>query len=247
METNYNEEENLVKEYDSRLMKRLLKFAKPFKLSFIVVMILMLFSTLFDLSRPYLIKMAIDNYIEGFKSPYTIVQKDTEGSVRINNIFIKKGSIKGGVSCSIAYNGSNYYMVYGTINQNKAFSIIKDKLTQGNKSFSVYRLNAQEIKDLRKDDVHGIIRIAFVILGLVFLIFILNYAQIYLLQLIGQKIVFSIREQLFKHVEGLSLSFFDKNPVGRLVTRVTNDVETLNDIQEYLFMCSKIYFCFLVF
>lgn len=43
METNYNEEENLVKEYDSRLMKRLLRFAKPFKLSIVFVMILMLF------------------------------------------------------------------------------------------------------------------------------------------------------------------------------------------------------------
>lgn len=230
METNYNEEENLVKEYDSRLMKRLLRFVKPFKLPMVFVMILMLFSTLFDLSRPYLIKTAIDNYIEGFKSQYTILQKNTEGSTKINNIFIKKGNIKGGIPCSIAYNGSNYYIAYGTINQNKPFSIENGRLLQDSLNLKAYKLNSQEIKSLRKDDVNGIIRIALIILLLVFLIFILNYAQIYLLQLIGQKIVFSIREQLFKHVEGLSLSFFDKNPVGRLVTRLTNDVETLNDM-----------------
>ncbi|HAZ38167.1 MAG TPA: hypothetical protein DCY71_10045, partial [Clostridiaceae bacterium] len=42
--------------------------------------------------------------------------------------------------------------------------------------------------------------------------------------------VFNIREQLFKHVEHLSLSFFDKNPVGRLVTRLTNDIESINEM-----------------
>ena len=60
--------------------------------------------------------------------------------------------------------------------------------------------------------------------------FILNYIQIYILQYTGQKIVFNIREAVFKQVESLSLSFFDKNPVGRLVTRVTNDMETLNEM-----------------
>ena len=51
----------------------------------------------------------------------------------------------------------------------------------------------------------------------------------YLMQWIGQHVIFDIREKIFKHLQKLSLSYFDKNPVGRLVTRVTTDVETLND------------------
>ncbi len=71
---------------------------------------------------------------------------------------------------------------------------------------------------------------AIIILLIYIVIFILNYIQIYLLQYTGQKIVYNIRAAIFKHVESLSLSFFDKSPVGRLVTRITNDVETLNEM-----------------
>ncbi|NOZ62632.1 MAG: ABC transporter ATP-binding protein [Calditrichaeota bacterium] len=56
-----------------------------------------------------------------------------------------------------------------------------------------------------------------------------HLVQVYLMQWIGENVVFDIRVAVFKHLQSLSLSFFDKNPVGRLVTRVTTDVETLND------------------
>jgi len=54
--------------------------------------------------------------------------------------------------------------------------------------------------------------------------------QIYVLSYAGQSIIYNIRQQLFTHMQKLPLSFFDKNPIGRLVTRVTNDTETLNDM-----------------
>ncbi|MEW6660850.1 MAG: ABC transporter ATP-binding protein [Bacillota bacterium] len=60
--------------------------------------------------------------------------------------------------------------------------------------------------------------------------FVLSYGQAYTLQYTGQRIILDIRCQIFSHLEGMSLSFFDRNPVGRLVTRVTNDTETLNEM-----------------
>jgi len=64
---------------------------------------------------------------------------------------------------------------------------------------------------------------------LVFL-FLTQYAQIYVTQYFGQKLMFDIRSKIFRHIQSLSLSFFDKNPVGRLMTRVTSDVEALNQM-----------------
>ena len=57
-----------------------------------------------------------------------------------------------------------------------------------------------------------------------------RFAQIYLMQLAGQRIMHDLRRAVFRHVQGLSMSFFDRNPVGQTMTRVTNDVETLNDL-----------------
>lgn len=60
--------------------------------------------------------------------------------------------------------------------------------------------------------------------------FLLQYGVIILTQLMGQKIVFDLRMKLYRHLEGLHLQFFDRNPVGRLITRVTSDIESLNDL-----------------
>jgi ATP-binding cassette subfamily B multidrug efflux pump len=58
----------------------------------------------------------------------------------------------------------------------------------------------------------------------------LTYVQSNLLQYTGQRIIFQIREQLFRHLSRMSMSFFDRNPVGRIVVRVTSDTETLNQL-----------------
>lgn len=71
----------------------------------------------------------------------------------------------------------------------------------------------------------GIAYLLIVLLGSVF-----GYLQTYLLTFVGQKIMFNIRNQLFKHIQGMSMEFFDKNSTGRILTRVTNDVEALNEL-----------------
>lgn len=71
----------------------------------------------------------------------------------------------------------------------------------------------------------GLLFIFSVILGFVF-----NFLQIFILSRTGQTIIYNIRQQVFSHLCKLPISYFDKNPVGRLVTRVTNDTETLNEM-----------------
>lgn len=76
---------------------------------------------------------------------------------------------------------------------------------------------------------------AFTLMGLVYLGVVLvgagfGYVQTYLLTFIGQRIMFDIRNQLFSHIQNMSMKFFDRNSSGRILTRVTNDVESLNEI-----------------
>ena len=84
---------------------------------------------------------------------------------------------------------------------------------------------------LRSDPRVGILQIAFAIfLPTVLLTFVLQFAQTFAMQLVGQQVMYDLRKQIFGHLQRLQMSFFDRNPVGRLVTRVTTDVDVLNDL-----------------
>ncbi|MBP7279762.1 MAG: ABC transporter ATP-binding protein [Sedimentibacter sp.] len=76
----------------------------------------------------------------------------------------------------------------------------------------------------------GVIKTAFIYFLTVVVIFLLNYSQALILARTGQKIIYNIRMEVYAHLSRLSLSFFTKNPIGRLVTRVTNDTEALNEM-----------------
>jgi ATP-binding cassette, subfamily B, multidrug efflux pump len=91
-------------------------------------------------------------------------------------------------------------------------------------------LQPEEILKIRAGDLQGLSRVGLVLLGFLFLSFWLGYGEFYLLELTGQRIMQDIRLQLFQRILSLGVSFFDRNPVGRLVTRVTNDIENLNEM-----------------
>jgi ATP-binding cassette, subfamily B, multidrug efflux pump len=76
----------------------------------------------------------------------------------------------------------------------------------------------------------GIAQIAAIYLLLLVLTFLLEFLQTYYMQWTGQKVMYDLRRQIFRHLQRLHVSFFDKNPVGRLVTRVTTDVDALNEM-----------------
>ncbi|HEY8552219.1 MAG TPA: ABC transporter ATP-binding protein [Thermaerobacter sp.] len=91
-------------------------------------------------------------------------------------------------------------------------------------------LSRAELHALRQPERAAVVRIAGLYMALAAAAFVLAYVQAYLLQRTAQRIVAQIRAQVFGHLQRMSLAFFDRNPVGRLVTRVTNDVETLNEM-----------------
>jgi len=76
----------------------------------------------------------------------------------------------------------------------------------------------------------GIAQIAAIYVSLLVFSFLLEFLQTYYMQWTGQKVMFDLRRQIFRHLQRLHVAFFDKNPVGRLVTRVTTDVDALNEM-----------------
>jgi ATP-binding cassette subfamily B multidrug efflux pump len=85
-------------------------------------------------------------------------------------------------------------------------------------------------RHLSRDSYTGITELAGLYCCSLMLTYALEFLQTYLMQWTGQKIMFDLRSQIFRHLQRMSPAFFDRNPVGRLVTRVTSDVDALNEM-----------------
>jgi ATP-binding cassette subfamily B multidrug efflux pump len=83
---------------------------------------------------------------------------------------------------------------------------------------------------IKNKNLTGLFNIALLFLGVLIFSFIMEYIQMYIMQFIGQKIMFDMRVKIFTHLQKMDMSFFDRNPVGRLMTRVMGDVEVLNEL-----------------
>ena len=77
---------------------------------------------------------------------------------------------------------------------------------------------------------NGLAQITGLYIATLAVLFVLDYAQTYYMQMVGQRAMYDLRMQLFRHLHRLPIQFFDHNPVGRLVTRVTSDVDVLNEM-----------------
>jgi len=95
---------------------------------------------------------------------------------------------------------------------------------------SLNKLNDKELKTLRSEDISKVINVSLFLLVCLFCIFVSSSLYTYLLHYSGQKIMLNLRESVFSHILSLPQSFFDKNPIGRLTTRVTNDVNAINEM-----------------
>lgn len=143
--TDIHEEQVLGKAYDSRLMRRLLAYLKPYRRSAYWAIVCLIAGSAFSVVQPYLIKIAIDRCI-------------------------------------------------------------------------------------RNHDYSGLTNTAAFYALTLIVVFALSYGQTMLINLMGQKIMRDLRIEIFRHLQGLDVAFFDKNPVGRLMTRVTTDVDALNEL-----------------
>ncbi|OZV11897.1 lipid A ABC transporter permease/ATP-binding protein [Tissierella sp. P1] len=205
-------------------MKRLLQYAKPYFLYLLLAIIMMIGITALELLRPYLLKITIDDYITGYKKPmYEMEINDPHKGIIFNNKkYVRLDSID--IEERVNFNS---YPVVNIIKENGEYylgdynsEIIEDRMHLDNESYT----------DFREIDIKGINKISAIFIISIILAFALNYFQVLILNYTSQKIVFNIRQEIFSHIQSLSISYFDKNPIGRLVTRVTNDTETLNEM-----------------
>ncbi len=225
---NHYEDDVLGKAYDKRLMKRLLKYAIPYWRLLLVCIVLLLFITGLDLVQPYLMKVAIDDHMNALDEPmlaFTPGNEPRRGIAFDEYIFVRERELKKGfdksgsdiagepVPAEIRQEGDKHYLIMELHGD-----IIKRELTSA------------DLSVFKEYDVRAVTKLALILFGALTLAFLLNYVQVYILQYTGLKIISSMRLELFQHLQGLSLSFFDKNPIGRLVTRVTNDMDALNEM-----------------
>ncbi|HTS34384.1 MAG TPA: ABC transporter ATP-binding protein [Candidatus Solibacter sp.] len=153
------EEEILGKAYDSRLMRRLLTYLRPYRWQVAVALASIILKSFCDVLGPYLVKVAVDRYLAPAPAATT-----------------------------------------GMWNW------------------------------LSPEPLQGIAQISAIYFSLLIITFIFEFLQTYFMQWTGQKVMFDLRSQIFRHLQRMHVAFYDKNPVGRLVTRVTTDVDALNEM-----------------
>ncbi len=233
MSETIHHEQEIEKSFDGNIMKRLLKYARPQIALLLLSIILMLFVTVVDLAIPFVTKVAIDDYIAPTQQ---VVYTDNSNIIVPTLLDRIKGTYnKEMYTPAILYTEEDStYMIVGMSKTKslKDFSmdLSAGTATLGEATYPVLSLNdgfIQQVKAHNKDQIFTLS----ITMGIILLLsFFCSFGHTYLLNYASQKIVYSMREELFNHIQNMSLSFFDKNPVGRLVTRVSNDMENINEM-----------------
>jgi len=253
----YMEEGKLGKPYNIRLLRRLGTYAIPYKKTIFLCLSLAILITVLDLAIPYLSKIAIDRYILSYWHPVDLrrmegtEQRDflkSYGHLLEYDDGEQYGLIQNGFISKIAPIDLHRYRSRGVISQERLHKVWLDdqdiplymnsgetlfKMADGSIAIPVEqidRLPSKDIIKIRSGDFRGLSIVGIVILCIIFLSFWFGYWEHYLLEFIGQNIMQDIRLDLFQRIQSRALRFFDMHPVGRLVTRVTNDIENLNEM-----------------
>lgn len=197
--------------------------------------VLVLFIIAVELYRPIIIGNAIDQYINGYYHPYVEADVSASDAVNWNGLVLSRDQAVSKLDSASFYQiflwKDHYYMAENltraecTALQNADTSVLKNYVREG-----AQKLTSNDLKVLRQNDFKGILKAGILFLLLLFSGFFLNLADTWLLQKMGQQIVYKLREETFTHIHSLSLSFFNTTPVGKLVTRVSNDTEAVNEL-----------------
>ena len=197
--------------------------------------VLVLFIIAVELYRPIIIGNAIDQYINGYYHPYVEADVSAPDAINWNSLVLSRDQAVSMADSASFYQiflwKDHYYMAENltrtecTALQNADTSVLKNYVKEG-----AQKLTSNDLKVLRQNDFKGILKAGILFLLLLFSGFFLNLADTWLLQKMGQQIVYKLREETFTHIHSLSLSFFNTTPVGKLVTRVSNDTEAVNEL-----------------
>jgi ATP-binding cassette subfamily B multidrug efflux pump len=256
-EYGYMEEGKLGKAYNFKLLRRLATYAFPYRDTIAKALLMTILIAAVDLSLPYLLKVALDRYI--LPAWYLVHPESVAGAER-KEIMTTYGHLLVSDRAKTALFISSRHMkaldpmdlhVYrkqGVIGNSAFYRAEADALGPAGlsgkaKSFyeladgtvmvpyeTINVLSADQILVLRAGDLRMVAILGLLILALLFASYGFGYGEYYLLEYTGQHIMQNIRLQLFHHMQAQAVRFFDRHPVGRLVTRVTNDVENLNEM-----------------
>jgi len=253
----YMEEGKLGKPYDLKLMARLGGFLRPYWALMALSLFFVLIMAGLDLLIPYLTKEAIDRYIvvgarevvlredgspeeHRFRNQYgqVLIPKKEKGKFLLPPDALRAMDRK-----EIAFlqkSGllieNRYYLFIPQKQEEKV--ILKKYPSLFEQSGSHWFISFDRMKELKKEDllvlrgrdVEGIFQIALLVVFILIINFGLNFSQVYAMEVAGQKMMHDLRMKVFSHLQDLPVSFFDKNPVGRLVTRLTNDIQNVHEM-----------------
>jgi ATP-binding cassette subfamily B protein len=211
-ETDYFEETQLEKAYDATLLRRLLPFIHPHRRLLFWSIGLVILITVLDVALPYATKLAIDRYIVPVAEPSSPpnLQEAAAGppSLRIDMANPAAAAILRDHGQAARIDGPVAYIPYDVLSS----------------------MDRSDLVRLRGGNLSGLLLITGLFLVLVVLNFFLTFAQSVIMEITGQRIMHDLRIRLFAHIQNLSLDFFTRNPVGRLVTRVTSDVQNMYEL-----------------
>lgn len=213
-------EKDIEKSFDLKLFLRLMRYAKPYWALLISCIVLLLVVTLVDVANPLLIKIAIDDIINpkesliGIYDDYSDITTFTQNGKNYSALAHRYH--KPDQLVRLIYKDGKPYFTDPAIKVTDA-----NKLTTVPKSLETAILNQRSLH---------LTQLTILFFGLLVIGFLFNYGQVYLLNWTSQKIIFKMREDLFRHILYLDLHYYEKNPVGRLVTRITNDLDNINEM-----------------
>jgi ABC-type multidrug transport system fused ATPase/permease subunit len=253
----YMEEGKLGKPYDLKLMARLGEFLKPYRALMALSLLFVLIMAGLDLFIPYLTKEAIDRYIvvaarevvlkevslseeHHFRSQYgpVLIPKKEKGKFLLPPDALRAMDRKEMALFQKAglLTENRYYLFVPQKKEEE--DILKRYPSSFEKSGSHWFISFDRMKELEKGDllilrgrdVEGVFWIALLVVSILIINFGISFSQVYAMEVAGQKMMHDLRMKVFSHLQDLPVSFFDKNPVGRLVTRLTNDIQNVHEM-----------------
>ncbi|MBM4339919.1 MAG: ABC transporter ATP-binding protein [Deltaproteobacteria bacterium] len=253
----YMEEGKLGKPYDLRLMVRLGTFLRRYWFLMSLSLFFVLVMAGLDLVIPYLTKEAIDRYIvpsareiilqreqspeerqllQRFKND--LIPTQTEGRFLLprdafNSMDRREAAL---LEKSGMLSGNRYYLFVPQRPEEEALLIKYPSSFE--KSDAYCFISLDRMKDLTREDrinlrgrdIEEVLHLALIIVFILFVHFGLNFVQVYAMEVAGQKMMHDLRMKVFIHLQNLPVSFFDRTPVGRLVTRLTNDIQNVHEM-----------------
>jgi ABC-type multidrug transport system fused ATPase/permease subunit len=253
----YMEEGKLGKPYDLKLMAGLGEFLRPYWVLMGFSLLFVLIMAALDLLIPYLTKEAIDRYIVISAREVVLREDGSPQEERLRSRYGKdliptkeKGKflLPPDVLQSMDRREMALFQKSGLLSENRYYLFVPQRqedekiLKKYSSSFErsgphwfisfdrMKELNKEDLLVLRGRDVEGVFHIALLVVFILIAHFGLNFFQVYAMEVAGQKMMHDLRMKVFSHLQNLSVSFFDRNPVGRSVTRLTNDIQNIHEM-----------------